>query len=342
MALDRTWYDLLVQDDGSNTVGSVWDKADVDALMDAVDAEIVRLDADDAGVRTVAKGGTGVATLTDKGVVYGNGTSPAGITAVGTAGHVLTSNGSGNAPTFQAAAGGGEPTEQTTTATGAQNNFDLTAAFTTLRCTGAAPVFSGFTVATAAPTAGDRVLIICLGTTAKVTNQDAGSTAANRIITPSAAGQILGVNGMMLLTYDDTTDRWREALIDPGNPITVAHSAGDYTGSGSLTWTVEAGDLTAYTYRQLGRTLEVSITVSTSTLGGTTSAGARAALPGFTLETGTRFSICYLFNNGANAVGYVAQLSSVTYMEFRRLDGANLTLETNVFYVGFSGLLPIV
>ena len=42
MALDRTWYNTLVDDDGSNTVGSVWDKADVDALMDAVDAELVR------------------------------------------------------------------------------------------------------------------------------------------------------------------------------------------------------------------------------------------------------------------------------------------------------------
>jgi hypothetical protein len=45
MALDRTWYNTLVDDDGSGLTGSVWDKADVDALMDATDAEIVRLDA---------------------------------------------------------------------------------------------------------------------------------------------------------------------------------------------------------------------------------------------------------------------------------------------------------
>lgn len=40
MALDRTWYNTLVDDDGSGLTGSVWDKADVDALMDAVDAEL--------------------------------------------------------------------------------------------------------------------------------------------------------------------------------------------------------------------------------------------------------------------------------------------------------------
>lgn len=44
MALDRTWYNSLVDDDGSGMVGSVWDKADVDSLMDAVDSEISRLD----------------------------------------------------------------------------------------------------------------------------------------------------------------------------------------------------------------------------------------------------------------------------------------------------------
>lgn len=44
MALDRTWYNSLIDDDGSGLTGSVWDKADVDALMDAVDAELVRVE----------------------------------------------------------------------------------------------------------------------------------------------------------------------------------------------------------------------------------------------------------------------------------------------------------
>lgn len=39
MPLDRTWYNSLIDDDGSNTVGSIWNKASVDSLMDAVDAD---------------------------------------------------------------------------------------------------------------------------------------------------------------------------------------------------------------------------------------------------------------------------------------------------------------
>lgn len=46
-------------------------------------------------------------TYTAFGVLFGNGTSSIGATAVGTAGQVLTSNGAGVAPTFQAAGGGG-------------------------------------------------------------------------------------------------------------------------------------------------------------------------------------------------------------------------------------------
>ncbi|MBI2175704.1 MAG: hypothetical protein HYU35_03170, partial [Parcubacteria group bacterium] len=57
-------------------------------------------------VVTVAQGGTGVATFTDAGVLIGNTTGAIQVTTAGTAGQVLTSNGAGVDPTFQAAAGG--------------------------------------------------------------------------------------------------------------------------------------------------------------------------------------------------------------------------------------------
>lgn len=53
----------------------------------------------------VAGGGTGVATLADAGVLIGNGTGAVQVTGAGTGGQVLTSNGVGVDPTFQAAAG---------------------------------------------------------------------------------------------------------------------------------------------------------------------------------------------------------------------------------------------
>ena len=56
---------------------------------------------DSLEVVDVPAGGTGVATLADGGVLVGNGTGVAQATAVGTADHVLTSNGAGSDPTFQ-------------------------------------------------------------------------------------------------------------------------------------------------------------------------------------------------------------------------------------------------
>ena len=50
----------------------------------------------------VAQGGTGAGTFAANGILYGAGTGAIAATAVGTDGHVLTSNGSGVAPTFQA------------------------------------------------------------------------------------------------------------------------------------------------------------------------------------------------------------------------------------------------
>ncbi|MDO8503789.1 MAG: helix-turn-helix domain-containing protein [bacterium] len=76
---------------------------------------ITRIDNDGAGTLAsltlttdlaVADGGTGASTFTDAGVLLGNTTGAIQVTSAGTSGQVLTSNGAGVDPTFQAAAGG--------------------------------------------------------------------------------------------------------------------------------------------------------------------------------------------------------------------------------------------
>lgn len=141
-------------------------------------------------------------------------------------------------------------TEQTTTATGNQDNFSLDEPHTILRCTGAAPVFRGFTIAGAAPTPGCRVRILALGSTsAKVAHQDSNSTAANRIITPSTSGQIVGVDGSIALVYDGTTDRWRLVAAEPGGMISY--------GATSTVVGWAATPTKNIWYRQLGKRIEV-------------------------------------------------------------------------------------
>jgi hypothetical protein len=57
------------------------------------------------GVLTVPNGGTGNGSVTANGLLYGNGTSALGVLAPGMSGYVLTTNGSGSAPSWVATAG---------------------------------------------------------------------------------------------------------------------------------------------------------------------------------------------------------------------------------------------
>lgn len=99
--------------------------------------------------------------------------------------------------------------EQTTTSTGTQNDFAITSPTTLLRCNNAtALILSGFAINGAAPKEGDRITVFNVGSsTVQVSNQDAGSTAANRVISPQC--QVISAGGKMELVYDSTTVRWR-------------------------------------------------------------------------------------------------------------------------------------
>ena len=78
----------------------------------------------------VADGGTGASSFTANGVLHGNGTSAVGVTATGSSGQVLTSNGSGSAPTFQTSAGGIALATQVASTSGTSIDFTSIAAGT--------------------------------------------------------------------------------------------------------------------------------------------------------------------------------------------------------------------
>ena len=235
-------------------------------------------------------------------------------------------------------------TEQTDASTGTINNFNLTSRQTHLRCTGAAPVYSGFTVLGSAPMAGDRIVMDCLGTTLRVLNQDTGSTAANRIITASTNGQILGFNGRMELIYDDTTDRWQEALIDPGAPIAVTFNAGDFI-SNVGTWVVASGDVTVFKYVQRGKLLSIFLTVNTSTVTGGPNALMVAIPGGFTPETGQQYgSLAPGYDNNVftPVVPNTATSASTTHLRFNRSDFGAWAASTDLTWIYSPGHTVIV
>lgn len=173
-----------------------------------------------AGLTTplsVAQGGTGAATLGDAGVLIGNGTGAVAVTGAGTSGQVLTSNGAGVDPTFQALgastliteAGAGTAVNDNNTAE--QNLISVSIPGGTLGTNNALRVhidFSGFAMD---------------GSTCLVTLRYGGTTLASFTLGNAVeATQIAGfIEGYIYASASATAQRGTLRLFASANDLTV-------------------------------------------------------------------------------------------------------------------------
>ncbi len=166
-------------------------------------------------------------------------------------------------------------------------------------------------------TSGQRVRFISVGAgQVDFAHQNTGSTsAADRLInfatsgnTPLAAGV-----GTCEYEYDATTARWRLIQHEQGAPITRTFAAGNYTASGSMTWTVASATSDAFVLR--GRELHLLEVVS-GTVAGSASTELRVTLPqGFTASTRAT-NTCVVQTNTTLQTGSGDAQSAVAYVRF--------------------------
>ena len=246
------------------------------------------------GQVAIANGGTGAAT------------AAANLAFIGPA------SGGAAAPSLRALVAADVATEQTTTATGGQNDFAPSAgALVVILCTGAAPSFTGFT----GGAAGRRLRLICKGTTLKVVDE-ATSTAANQIKCQTTVGLIVGVNGIIDLTYDAVASRWKAAILDAGSPIAFTPT---WTGTGSNP-AIGDGTLTGK-YRQRGKTVWFEVRV---VAGGTTTFGTGTyswALPLTAAAANRSTAFGYVEDTGTSRYVCVAAMGTATFN--LNFDGTN-------------------
>lgn len=164
------------------------------------------------GILPVANGGTARASHTAYAVITGGTTSTGAqqsIASVGTLGQVLTSNGAAVLPTFKTLQS--SPTVQTTTGTGAQDDFILNQGYTFLRVDNASlATFSGFAgPGGVTPTAGDRLFVVAIQARVDILHQSGLSAATNDVIIPGANTISLNLSEWATMIYDGTTSRWR-------------------------------------------------------------------------------------------------------------------------------------
>jgi len=208
------------------------------------------------------------------------------------------------------------PFEISTTSTGTQNDFApgiaTSAGKTTiLRCNNASLLtITGF----ASGLAGQRLILESIGAgQVDLSHQDTGSTtAADRLINFATSGKtsLAAGAGTAEYVYDGTTARWRLVNHDQGAYITPSFTAGDFTGSGSLTWTLDSGDRSTMKYYLRGRRLQVQFFLLTTSQGGTAATSLRIAngqWGGFTVPASTNMTgpVIQADNGGTQGSGFV-------------------------------------
>ncbi len=221
-----------------------------------------------------------------------------------------------------------ECAEATVTTTGNIDNLDFSNA-TVLRMNNATDsTISGLV----AGVAGQILVIRSLGAgNVFLAHQNTNSSVANRLInfvtsgnTPLAAGV-----GMAILEYDATTARWILVAHQQGAPISVAYASGNFTASGSMTWTVDAGDQKVYSYLLEGCRLIILVTIENATVGGTPSTDLDVAVPGGFTITANTFQPVNITDNNVDLLGSASALASGTVIRVRVSPAGNWTSTTN-------------
>lgn len=147
------------------------------------------------------------------------------------------------------------------------------------------------------------------------------------------------------ISYISNGTDWMLLDHKQGAPITIAFDATKYSASGSMTWTVDSGDVNANQYLVDGRIVEWLQRLSTTTVGGTPDSELHAILPnGYTCVAS---SLWNEFGAGDNTSSFViasgGPVASQAYVRiFKDMgSGGNWTASTNNTFVNYAIRIPV-
>jgi len=172
-----------------------------------------------------------------------------------------------------------------------------------------------------------------------VTNQGAGSSAANRFtnFATTGNGTPIAPRGFGTWTHDGTT--WQIQGHDQGSWITQPFLAGDYTAQGSMTWTVIAGNVQHAKFYLAGRVLHYAYHVNSTSVGGTVSGTLQITVPnGFTLVS-TRSTNNHS-DNGTTGAGMTNAAGTLISLG-KSILSPNWTVSSSNTFVQFSGFAEV-
>lgn len=98
----------------------------------------------------------------------------------------------------------------------------------------------------------------------------------------------------------------------------VRYEASKFTGSGSMTWTVDEADVTTLVYRYHGSTMTVFFVLAGTTVGGTPSTALRIAIPRGLSAKRTIHGVYRADDNGTVAAALCKVTDGDRFIEFFR------------------------
>ncbi len=180
-----------------------------------------------------------------------------------------------------------------------------------------------------APTASSNIGWICVASATPGTWKEFGAPDV-------AAGVSVDIDAELHVTaatHLDEAVSMSSKLTTPGAWTTPAFDAAFFTASGSMTWTVEAGDVTTYAYAIIGKIMTVAFTLYTTTVGGTPSATLYIKVPASKTVTKAMTNPVSLLDNMVRSIGIATVAAGGQQIAITRTDVANWTASTNQTYV---------
>lgn len=114
-----------------------------------------------------------------------------------------------------------------------------------------------------------------------------------------------------------------------GEWTAIPFNAGDFTGSGSMTWTVESGDVVTLRYTLLGKTVLIDFAIEGTTVGGTPDTSLLVALPAGLVPATSFHSACVVSDDGTRTYGLAWVGVGVPTLIIERGDHGNWSAATN-------------
>jgi hypothetical protein len=120
----------------------------------------------------------------------------------------------------------------------------------------------------------------------------------------------------------------KQRTVPMGHWTTVAYNAANFAGSGSMIWTVEAGDQATFQYALVGKIMFLLLQIISSSVSGTLSNALYVALPA-TIATAFTQPAIAIDGSGAHITVLATAQASSGYISFYKLGAPNWTASTN-------------